>query len=636
MPSNSLRLFSFAVVPSLVLALTGSLDLLGQPQASAIDTSSAERSRPNIVWIMSEDNSKHYLRHFDSDGAAAPNIEAMAKHGITFDRAFSNAPVCSVARTTLITSCYGPRIGTQYHRRSRLASMPNGLKMFPAYLRSAGYYTTNRSKEDYNAHDDSEPWDESSNQASWKNRPSKKTPFFHVRTFADSHESRLHFPKRQMNTATDTDPSTVKLQPYFPDTPTFRYTRARYHDRMQVIDELVGGVLDELKSAGELEHTFVFYFGDHGGVLPRSKGYIYDSGLHVPLVIRVPDQFQDLGRRELGSRTNGFVEFVDFGPTVLALAGVDVPPQVDGKPFLGSNVDPGDVDDRDTTFGHADRFDERCELIRSLRVGDWKYVRHFEGYLPDGLHNFYRYKMLAFDEWRKRHHAGQLDEIQDRFFQSKPAESLYNLSTDPHEINDLASQPEHAERLIDLRNRLMDRMKTMPDLSLFPEKVLYETAMEDPVRFGREHSERINRLLEVANLSLLPFDDSEDRLRRAMGSDDPWERYWALTACSQFGKQALALRRSAQDRLDDSEPLVATRAAEFLAIVDEDFSPWPTLRRALAASQNDPEANSILNSVVFLRDVIGSVDDENGPLTVGFSLNQKDQAMRRLEYLKVK
>ncbi|MCA9067229.1 MAG: sulfatase-like hydrolase/transferase, partial [Planctomycetaceae bacterium] len=163
----------------------------------------------------------------------------------------------------------------------------------------------------------------------------------------------MHFSEKEMHQKTQTDPDSVKLQEYFPDTPLFRYTRARYLDRMAVIDELVGGVIDELRADGELENTFVFYFGDHGGVLPRSKGYTYESGLHVPLVVRVPENFKSLAARELGSRTQGFVEFVDFGPTVLSLAGIEQPEGVDGKPFLGMDADPEKVDRRDEAFGYA-------------------------------------------------------------------------------------------------------------------------------------------------------------------------------------------------------------------------------------------------------------------------------------------
>ena len=172
--------------------------------------------------------------------------------------------------------------------------MPDGWKMFPEYLRDAGYYTTNNSKKDYNAAEGPNVWDASSAKATWRNRPEGK-PFFHVQTFGDSHESRLHFDQAWADAPdNNTDPESVTLAPYHPDTPLFRLTYARYHDRIQTIDEKVGALIAQLEKDGLLEDTFVFYFGDHGGVLPRGKGYIYESGLHVPLVVRVPDKWKSL------------------------------------------------------------------------------------------------------------------------------------------------------------------------------------------------------------------------------------------------------------------------------------------------------------------------------------------------------
>ena len=135
--------------------------------------------QPNIVWIVSEDNSKHYLKLFDENGVATPNIERLAQQGVTFTRTFSNAPVCSAARSTLISGCYGPRIASHYHRRSQKVPMPEGVEMFPAYLKKAGYYTTNNNKEDYNIFKGDNVWDESSKKATWRNR-AEGQPFFHV------------------------------------------------------------------------------------------------------------------------------------------------------------------------------------------------------------------------------------------------------------------------------------------------------------------------------------------------------------------------------------------------------------------------------------------------------------------------
>ncbi len=168
--------------------------------------------RPNMVWIVSEDNSIHYLDHFFDGGAKAPNIEALAAHGLTFDHAFSNAPVCSVARTTLATGCYGPRIGTQFHRRYQLAPMPEGLRMFPAYLRDAGYYTTNNSKKDYNAVEGTGVWDESSGKASWRNRPEKDQPFFHMQSHGAVARELAAFQSKQLSKTKKTaaDPASVQ------------------------------------------------------------------------------------------------------------------------------------------------------------------------------------------------------------------------------------------------------------------------------------------------------------------------------------------------------------------------------------------------------------------------------------------
>ena len=603
--------------------------LVGSPVAVGAE----KGARPNVVWIMSEDNSADYLRHFDPAGAPAPNIEAMAGHGITFDRAFSNAPVCSVARTTLITGCYAPRIGTQFHRRHKLVPMPTGLKMFPAYLKAAGYHTTNNSKQDYNADMGDGVWDQSSNKASWKNRPDSNTPFFHVRTFPQSHESRLHFSQKQMQQPTETDPDSVQLQEYFPDTPLFRYTRARYHDRMMEIDKLVGGVIKELQEAGELENTFVFYFGDHGGVLPRSKGYAFESGLHVPLVVRVPENFKTLADRKFGSRTKGFVEFVDFGPTVLSLAGIEQPEGVDGRPFLGADADADEVDKRDEAFGYADRFDEKYELVRTLRIGDFKYIRFFESFYPDGLQNNYRYKCLAFEQWRQLHEAGALKGAAKQFFLPKTPEALYDLSSDPNEVTNLANDPAHASRLKNLRKQLDDRIKSLPDLSFVTEAVMVDSAINDPVSFGQANSAEIGKLIDTANLALLPADQALQPLGEALEDPDPWVKYWALVACSSLGESVQALTPSIERCLKDAEPLVVVRAVEYLAVYS-DIATQAYLERSFQRATNEPEALRMLNSLVFLRDFHDYEFDPNKIKFHHVEVTPKGQLIRRLQYLR--
>ncbi|MEZ6124714.1 MAG: sulfatase [Planctomycetaceae bacterium] len=415
------------IFPPVVLLTVFIRLFLSTCHCSAADAANADR--PNIVWLVSEDNSIHYMKLYAEGGAETPRISELAAHGLTFNHAFSNAPVCSVARTTLATGCYGPRIGTQFHRKSVAVPMPDGLKMFPEALREAGYYTANNNKTDYNATPGKAVWDDSSKKASWKKRKADQ-PFFYMESFPVCHESSLHFSAQQMaSQKTEHDPTVVQLAPYHPDTPTFRYTHARYLDRMVQMDQQIGKVVDQLTADGLLEDTFIFYFGDHGGVLPRGKGYAYESGLHVPLVVRIPRNWKHLIDRERGSRVNGFVSFIDFGPTVLNLAGVPVPKQMDGRPFLGQGVTAADVDARDEAFGYADRFDEKYDLVRTLRKGRFEYIRNFQPFNPDGLQNNYRYRMLAYQEWRQLYNDGKLNDIQKQFFEARPAEQLFDIES---------------------------------------------------------------------------------------------------------------------------------------------------------------------------------------------------------------
>ena len=590
--------------------------------------------RPNFVFLISEDNSKHFMHLFDETGPSTPNIEKLAAHGLVFDRAFSNAPVCSVARSTLVTSRYAPRIGTQFHRKEKIVPVPQGQRMFPAYLRKAGYYTTNNKKEDYNAIKTPDVWDDSSGKAHWHNRKAGQ-PFFHQQSsYKVTHESGLHFPAETMKTPTETDPASVYLAPIHPDTPTFRYTYARYHDRIRRMDSQIGKIVDQLAEDGLLEDTFIFYFGDHGGVLPGSKGYIWERGLHVPMVVRVPENWKHLIDAPTGARVKGFVNFIDLGPTLLNLAGIDVPQGFDGRPFLGKGASLAEVNRRDVTFGYADRFDEKYDLVRTVRKGNLKYMRSYQPFNFDGLQNDYRYKMLAYEEWRRLYKEGKLNETQARFFEARPAELLFDLERDPEETKNLAGDPKYAETLAEMRSLLTGWVKGMPDLSFIPESVLVDEAFDNPVAYGQAHKEQIARLVDVADLSLVPFAEAEPGIRKALASDDPWERYWALIACSSHGKTAEGLAPIAR-RLAERDPrlLVRVRAAEFLGLIGA-ADPRPTITAALLKSESPVEANLILNTAVLLQDGHGYRFDLPRGRIVG---DRKGASVRyvtaRLDYL---
>ena len=307
---------------------------------------------------------------------------------------------------------------------------------------------------------------------------------------------------------------------------------------METVDGQIGEVVDRLKEDGVLEDTFVFYFGDHGGVLPRGKGYAYESGLHVPLVVRIPENWQHLVDAKRGSRIGGFVSFIDFGPTLLQLAGVEIPKQVDGKPFLGKGIEQKETSMRDEAFGYADRFDEKYDFVRTLRKGKYEYVRNYQPFNYDGLHNNYRYKMAAYREWRDLFQAGSLNAIQQQFFQPRPPELLFDIEADPHEVSNLADDPQYESVLNEMRSRLTEQVKSLPDLSFYPESELADEAFDNPVEFGQSHQEQINSLVDIANLQLRPFGKAKKSIRAALESDEPWHRYWGLIVCSRFGRRA--------------------------------------------------------------------------------------------------
>ena len=585
--------------------------------------------RPNFVFIVSEDNSIHYLRLYGNKLGITPNIERLADNGLTFNHAFSGAPVCSVARSTLATAMHAPRVGFQYHRKSALASLPPGVKPWSQVLRENGYYTTNNAKTDYNFNvNRKEVWDMSSNKATWRNRPNKAMPFFHMQSFADSHESRLHFPLKQMETPTKTSPDDVMLQPYFPDTPIMRYTKARYYDRIRVIDSQVGKIINQLKEDGILEDTFVFYFGDHGGVMPRSKGYAYESGLHVPLVVRIPENFKKLIDHKRGTRTNGFVSFIDFGPTVLNLASISVHKELDGQAFFGKGVSAADLANRDEVFGHADRFDEKFDMVRTYRKGKWKYIRNYQSYYADGLQNNYRYRQLAYDNWRNLYRAERLNPVQRQFFERRSAEQLFNLEKDPHEVTNLAADPAQSKRLVEMRGLLKNKMKSINDLSFYPENRMVTTALNDGVAFGREHSKQISRLSDLADTALRPFSEVKQALASSLQSKGALRRYWALKVCSNFGEKAKSLAIAAMPLLNDENLMVRVRAAEFLGSIKA-VDPMPTLYGVVNNAETEQALMIAFNTIVYLRDQVGHKYD---PEKVKLKFN-KGEVYRRVQYL---
>ena len=562
--------------------------------------SPTEQSIPNIVWLTTEDNAPHHMKLYNEDGVSMPVIEKLAKEGIVFDNAFSNAPVCSVARSTLITGCYAPRVFTQFHRRAQHAPLPQGLMPFPFYLRQAGYYTTNNHKQDYNFIMPEGVWDESSKKATYKNRKPGQ-PFFHVQNHTVTHEGSLHFDQEAIDNTAEEDLEHIKVFPYHPDTKTFRYSYHHFQNRHVLADQQMGKFIADLEDQGLMEDTVIFYFGDHGGVLPRSKGYAYESGLRVPLVVYVPEKWKHLFHHSKGSRAETFVEFVDLAPTVLSLAGIPPSKGMDGTAVLGAYSEASKMKKKNSTFGYADRFDEKYDLVRTLRVGKYKYIRNYQPFNIDGLFNFYRYKMLAYQEWEALYNDGKLNAKQRQFFDSRGPEGLYDIDQDPHEVNDLSASPEHQEILAQMRKQLQEKLLVLPDLSFYPEPYLLDHAPDNPVVFGQNNKDKIKELMQVADLNLSRFEEVQEKINQALKDDNPWKRYWGLVVCTSFGEKAKSLVPQIKNLLEqDDENLVRTRALEYLLLNQESVD-HRIVDTLLKNAKSETEANLILNSLALVK-----------------------------------
>ena len=370
------------------------------------------------------------------------------------------------------------------------------------------------------------------------------------------------------------------------------------------LDSKIGEFIKDLEKQGLMENTIIFYYGDHGGVLPRSKGYLYESGLNIPMVVYVPKKWKNLSPFHIGTKTSAFIDFLDLVPTVLSLAGIEIPNYLDGTPFLGKKINKESIEQQNITFGYADRFDEKYDLVRSVRKGKYKYIRNFQPFNVDGLYNFYRYKMLAYKEWYNLFVEGKLNKYQAKFFLPKQPEELYDVKKDPHEINNLAKKTNFKNELIELRSQLKKQIISKNDLSFFPEPYFLKKGLENPIDFGKKNKELLISLIEVANLNIYPFQEVRKKIADALNDNNPWIKYWGLIACSSFGMEALENIDKINAIFEDEneENLVRIRALEFLllnnlkynVLIMEDLMKSPT---------NLMEAALMFNSLALFKTI---------------------------------
>ena len=572
----------------------------------------ADLPPPNVLWLSSEDNGPH-LGAYGDDYATTPNLDRLAARGLIYRNAWSTAPVCAPARTTIISGLYPVATGSQ-HMRSQ-SRLPGGFRFFPQYLRDAGYYTTNNAKEDYNL---AKPggqgsvWHESSRDANWRNGP-EGAPFFAVFNFTVSHESQI---RRRPHTPVH-DPAKVRVPAYHPDAPEVRQDWAQYYDKLTEMDALVGERLAELQAAGLMDDTIVFYWGDHGPGLPRGKRAALQTGLGVPLIVHIPEKYRHLAPAEYepGGSTDRLVGFIDFAPTMLSLVGIEPPAHLQGRAFLGAHEAEPNV----VLFGFSDRMDERYDMVRSVRDKRYLYARNYLVDRPYGQRLSYQMETPTTQVWLRLFLEGKLNDVQSAFWREKPSEELYDLEDDPDLVNNLAASPDHAAERERLAEILRGQLLTIRDLGFLPESEMHRRATgmgRTPWAYG-QGGYQVERVLAAAELA---SDRSEwdgaatGRLKRLLRDPDSAVRAWAAIGLRTRGREAVqSACAELRVALRDPSPPVRIHSAEALGRFGEEADRTPAVEALLAEASITEngffDALLALNALDYLDpDVLGGSD----------------------------
>ena len=569
--------------------------------------------RPNFLWISTEDISPHLKCYGDSQ-AITPHLDELAREGVRYSHAFTTAGVCAPCRSGIITGMYQSTLGTQHMRCT--ASLPDFIKPFPVYLREAGYYCTNHQKTDYQFKHPRTTWDEEG-KSHWRSRKDKSQPFFAVFNFKGTHEGPVANPNayraftKDLPSSHRQDPSKLELPPYYPDTPAVRAAWKRYYELITVMDAWAGDLIQQLKDDGLYENTIIFFWSDHGAGLPRAKRWLYDSGTHIPLIVRIPKKWRTQGQGEPGTVSNRLVSSIDFGPTVLQMAGISIPSHVQGQPFLASSTTPA----RDYVYGARDRMDERYDIIRMVRDQRYKYLRN---YLP--TETYYQYintaeKGQVMQEIRRLAEADKLPSAAQRLMSAnKPPEELYDTEVDPHEIHNLATDPNYRHVLERMRQAHLAWVHETKDLGLIPEPIIAERAK----RLGSEYSilrqtdgDAYNRRLAAIARAASSGKDALPELSDAMADPDDAIRYWGATGIGNMGLPASDLAAEAMENaLRDPSSAVRTAAARALCRMNQPEialpvlihelttgTQWERLHAAIALDEIDEQARPVMEEM---------------------------------------
>ncbi|MCH7750904.1 MAG: sulfatase-like hydrolase/transferase [Planctomycetes bacterium] len=592
--------------------------------------------RPNILWIVTEDNGHHWVGAYGDPLARTPHIDMLAAAGNLYHYVYSNAPVCAVARSMLLTGMYSTSLGT-HNMRSRYR-IPTSVRPYVDYMREAGYYCTNNSKTDYNIQfektggqkkGDAQWWDESSSRAHYKNGPKDK-PFFAVFNIGTSHESNL-FTKKLESHRKDgnipqtpkTDLSAIKLPSYLPNRPEILQDWATYYDLMEYTDSLVGNRLKELEALGHADDTIIIHYSDHGGILPRAKRFTYDTGTHVPFVAYFPKKWEHLSAVQQGTSTDEVVGFIDLPPTLLSLAGIPIPDHMQGRAFAGEQRSEPETE---YAFLFGQRFDATYfNFVRGVTNGKYRYLRNFHSMRPRYMQTGYAYGQKGWQAYKDAWKKGELNPQQASYWTGpQPVEELYHTASDPWEINNLAADPKYQKLLKKMRRATLAKMRAIRDTGVVPEP-MYRVIAGDKTLHEAVQSTSFdyNRILDFVVPATARNPKNLHKLEAGLNDENPIIRYWSAFGCTMIGEKAKLALPKLKKLLNDPDETVRMAAGRAVAELGDRDAGIPVILSMLKNSeeeimkveafQNLDELHAISNSM--LKTLSDKKNDPKGYLT---------------------
>ncbi len=478
---------------------------------------------PHILCIVSEDNNP-FIGAYGDKLAKTPHIDALANRGLLYRNVYSTAPVCAPSRFGILTGVLPESCGPAQHMRA-IAKLPPLIKGYPEYLREIGYYCTNSDKTDYNCDiDPAKVWNDSGKLAHWRNRKNDQ-PFLSVFNLMETHESRLF-----RSTPGTVKPESVRVPAYLPDTPEIRNDIASYYNLMEKMDTAVGMRLAELAADALDEDTIVIYYSDNGGALPRSKRYCYEEGLRCAMVVYIPPKYRHLSVHGPGSEVSSLVSFIDLAPTLLSIAGINPPAQMQGRAFLGADAKPA----KNYAFAMRNRMDERYDMVRTVTDGRYRYIRNYMPNRPWGQHASFAWLSKGYQSWERAYLNGSVTPQQAQFFKPKPFEELYDLQNDVDQLINLAEEKRLRPDLTRLRSVLDAHLLSVNDNGFIPEGSPIEGFLESQVK----DSYPLEKIMALASLAARRPSRRASFFSQQLSNPNEVMRYWAAQALLMLEEHA--------------------------------------------------------------------------------------------------